>query len=139
MSNPLDYNGGMNTKNSSFAVTGKIGNGHRGGRNFDRMVFAHGHCGASPEMLRRCGSGLFGLGAVFRLGHRPLRACSQTSPQDQKSSLLITTSFLSTLLGSRREGECPQTNTEKHEFPGRFNHSPESLRGPERVDRRERG
>ncbi|MDB6067023.1 MAG: hypothetical protein JWR26_3231 [Pedosphaera sp.] len=37
--------------------------------------------------------------SVFRLGHRPLGACSQTSPQDQKSSLLIATSFLSMLTG----------------------------------------
>ncbi|MDB6068479.1 MAG: hypothetical protein JWR26_4687 [Pedosphaera sp.] len=59
-----------------------------GDRNFDRFyrmnsnrmdrmgVFAHGHCGASPEMLRRCGSGLFGLGLCFgsvtgRCGHAP--------------------------------------------------------------------
>jgi hypothetical protein len=94
----------VNIINSSYAVTGNTGDGDR---NFDRMVFARGHCGASPEMLRRCGSGLFGLGAVFRLGHRPLRACSltKTSPQDQKSSLLITPSFLSMLLGDRKEGD----------------------------------
>jgi hypothetical protein len=41
----------------------------------------------------------FWLWAVFQLGHRPLRACSlaKTSPKDQKSSLLIATSFLSML------------------------------------------
>ena len=68
--------------------TGVLADGHRGNRNFDRIYrincnrmdrmgeFAHGHCGASPEMLRRCGSGLFGLGLRFgsvtgRCGHAP--------------------------------------------------------------------
>jgi hypothetical protein len=41
----------------------------------------------------------FWLLALFRLGHRPQRACSlaKTSPKDQKSSLRIATSFLSML------------------------------------------
>ncbi|MDB6067244.1 MAG: hypothetical protein JWR26_3452 [Pedosphaera sp.] len=55
----------MNVNYSSWVVADKAGvlaDSHRGNRNFDRMVFAHGHCGASPEMLRCCGSGLFGLG-----------------------------------------------------------------------------
>ncbi|MDB6066637.1 MAG: hypothetical protein JWR26_2845 [Pedosphaera sp.] len=41
-------------------------------------------------------------------------------------------------IGGRRELVCPQTNTDKHEFPGRFNHKPR-VRDRDHIDHKETG
>ncbi|MDB6066777.1 MAG: hypothetical protein JWR26_2985 [Pedosphaera sp.] len=69
-----------------------------------------------PKSLAAPSAPICERASLFRLGHRPLRACSlaKTSPQDQKSSLLIATSFLSMLPGpSVGSGVCtrPRSGT----------------------------